>query len=370
MSLSTKEIARYRRQVSLGGFGSAAQEKLLDAHVVIIGAGGLGSPALLYLAGAGVGRITVIDDDAVSLSNLHRQVIHRTADIGEAKVDSARRAMQELNPDITVEVEATRLTRDNAPELIAGADAVLDGSDNLATRYLASWACTRVKVPHVWASILGFDAQLSVFWAGHGPIFEDLFPTPPPPGAVPSCAEAGVLGPVVGIVGSAMALEAIKLITGVGTLLVGTVGYYTALDGTWEYLPVAANPATVERVADGAPLADALHNAEMEKTPMDNNTVHEVDTIPDDALIIDVRNPEEVVEASIPGSQNVPLDTIEDGFTPPNVKEALDEDRPVVVHCAAGVRSARAVELLQERGLKGPLYSLRGGINQWLENQI
>ena len=369
MSLTNQQLARYVRQVSLAGFGGAAQEKLLRAHVLVVGAGGLGSPALLYLAGAGVGHVTVIDDDEVSLSNLHRQVLHSTAAVGTPKVDSARAALDALNPEVEVTAINGRLTRDNAQGLLADVDVVLDGSDNLATRYLTSWACARAGIPHVWASILGFDAQLSVFWAGHGPLFEDVFPTPPAPGTVPSCAAAGVLGPVVGTVGSAMAMEAIKLVTGIGTPLMGRVGYFSALDGTWEYLPVVAHAETARRVTAGVVLARAVRNAELEETTM-HDDVKEVDSIPDGALIIDVRDPEEVVEAAIPGSVNFPLADIEDGGTPPGVEQALDRDQPVVLHCAGGKRSAQAVKILQERGLDGPLYSLRGGINAWLEDQL
>ncbi|WP_300938908.1 ThiF family adenylyltransferase, partial [Corynebacterium stationis] len=213
---SPQEISRYRRQLSLAGFGKDAQAKLRDSHVAVIGAGGLGSPALLYLAGAGVGKITIFDSDTVDVSNLHRQVIHTTDKIGVNKAESARQQMVALNPEITVEVVSQRLDENNILGHLRGADVVLDGTDNFATRYNASWACAILGIPHVWASILGFDAQLTVFYADNGPIYEDLFPIPPAPGSVPSCSQAGVLGPTVGIVGSSMALEAMKLITGVG----------------------------------------------------------------------------------------------------------------------------------------------------------
>ena len=250
-SPSTSE--RYSRQVTL--MGPEAQENLAASRVAVIGAGGLGSPALLYLAAAGIGHITLIDDDSVELSNLHRQVIHSSAAAanGESKAHSARARMTELNPEVHVEPVVERLTWENALRVLEGADLILDGTDNFDTRHVASHAAARLGIPHVWASILGYQAQLSVFWAGHGPIYEDLFPTPPAPGAVPSCSQAGVLGPLVGIVGSAMALEAIKLITGMGRPLVGRLAYYDSLTASWEEIPVAANPAVTEQVRTGTP---------------------------------------------------------------------------------------------------------------------
>ena len=208
---------RYARQEAL--WGEDGQRKLSGAHVAVIGAGGLGSPALLYLAGAGVGRISLFDDDVVSPSNLHRQVIHTTAAIGAPKTESAAAAVHALNPEVNITCYG-RLESATALKELRGCDLILDGTDNFDARYLSSWAAHELGIPHVWASILGFDAQLSVFWSGHGPVYEDVFPTAPAPGEVPSCSQAGVLGPVVGVVGSAMALEALKLITGVGTPLI------------------------------------------------------------------------------------------------------------------------------------------------------
>ena len=187
MEFAPQTVARYQRQLSLRGFGRDAQQKLAGSHVVVVGAGGLGSPVLLYLAAAGVGALTIIDGDEVSLSNLHRQIIHTTETIGKAKVDSARRAIRALNPEIAVAVINADLDRDNAREIFSGADLVIDGTDNLGTRYLISWAALRSGIPHIWGSILGFDAQMSVFGLGDGPIYEDVFPTPPPVGSVPSC---------------------------------------------------------------------------------------------------------------------------------------------------------------------------------------
>lgn len=366
-----EEIARYRRQLSLAGFGRQGQERLGQAHAVVIGAGGLGSPALLYLAAAGIGRLTIIDDDEVALANLHRQIIHTTAGVGTAKVDSARAALQALNPLVDVVTARERLTAANAPALLGDASVVLDGSDNFATRYVASWACATAGVPHVWASILGFDAQLSVFWAGHGPIYEDLFPTPPAPGSVPSCSQAGVLGPVVGVVGAAMALEAIKLVTGVGEPLTGRLGYFSALGGTWEYIPLAADPAVARRIIAEGPVRGAqafeepLLGATRPSAP-ETPAVAEVATIPPGALVIDVRDPDEVAQFAMPESVKFPLARILAGETPPGLEQALSDARPVVLHCAGGARSARAVAALAARDIEG-VYSLRGGIDAWLD---
>lgn len=336
---------RYLRQETL--IGPEAQQRLRGAHVAVIGAGGLGSPVLLYLAGAGIGRITVIDADVVEQSNLHRQVIHQDQNVGQAKAQSARDAMLALNPTVAVDVVNDRLTWDNAMSLLAGADIIVDGTDNFDTRHIASHAAARLGVPHVWGSILGHEAQVSVFWAGHGPVYEDVFATPPPVGAVPSCAQSGVLGPVVGIAGTTMAMEVLKIVTGLGTTLLGTIGYYDGLAGTWEYIPLVADPSVTERVRAGEP-------------PRQHN-VEQVDTIPDGATLIDVREPEEL-RATIDGAISLPLSQIRSGAVPPS----LPEGRPVVVYCATGVRSIEAVELLRERGLS-QLTSLRGGFEKWLE---
>ncbi|SES04930.1 ThiF family adenylyltransferase [Corynebacterium cystitidis] len=346
------DTARYRRQITLTG--AAAQQKLSDAHVAVIGAGGLGSPALLYLAGAGVGRITLIDDDVVDLSNLHRQVIHTTDRIGAPKVTSSAQAVAALNPDVELIPLEQRLTWDNAEEILAGVDIILDGADNFDTRHIASHAAARLGVPHVWASILGYESQLSVFWAGRGPVYEDLFPTPPAPGVVPSCAQAGVLGPVVGVTGSAMAMEALKIIMGVGEPLVGTLGYYDSLSGRWEYIPVTPDPAITEQILHQAPPRQAS----------DTPVVDEVEAIPAGATIIDVREPAEFELFHIPGAINVPLSRILDGFTPDEVVAK----EPIVVQCAGGVRSAQAVAALEQRGITG-LVSLRGGIDAWHKQQ-
>lgn len=336
--LSTDAKIRYARQIAL--WGTEGQAKLADATVAVIGAGGLGSPALLYLAAAGVGTIRLFDDDVVSVSNLQRQVIHATSRVGDPKVASASAALHDLNPEVGVETFG-RLESATALEQLRGADVIVDGTDNFEARYLASWAAHELGIPHVWASILGFDAQMTVFWSGHGPVYEDVFPTMPAPGTVPSCSQAGVLGPVVGTVGSAMALETLKLITGVGQPLLGKLGYFDALSGTWEYIPLVAGGAVPAQPADAA----------------------EVREIPSGWRVIDVRGLDERAESVIPDSEHFHLDRILAGENPPGLGQYED----AIIYCAGGVRSAQAVAALRERGFTGVL-SLRGGINAWKEN--
>ena len=400
MEFDPRWVARYQRQLSWRGFGRQAQEKLAGSHVVVVGAGGLGSPVLLYLAAAGVGALTIIDGDEVSLSNLHRQIIHTTGAIGTPKAVSARETIKALNPDIAVAVINADLDREHARDIFAGADLVIDGTDNLGARYLISWAALRSGIPHIWASILGFDAQISVFGLGDGPIYEDVFPTPPPAGLVPSCAQAGVLGPVVGTVGSAMALEAIKVLTGIGTPLSGRLGYFDALSGEWEYIPVQANARTRETVLSSGPI-----NADTTEEPGDRVTttahnidescsvdgVWSVDDIPEDAVVIDVREPEEYAEFAIPGALNIPLSTFNRAQAQASTEEktvagdtevageeaiarvittvrAHNPQHPVVIYCAAGKRSTQAIAHLHKAGVTG-LGNLRGGIDAWLARQ-
>jgi molybdopterin/thiamine biosynthesis adenylyltransferase/rhodanese-related sulfurtransferase len=371
-----EELARYRRQITLAGFGMDGQRRLRDAHVAVLGAGGLGSPALIYLATAGVGEVTVIDDDTVETSNLHRQVIHTDDAVGESKATSARREILARNPSVTVHTVTDRLTAGNAVDLLGQADIVLDGTDNLAARYACSHGCAVLGIPHVWASILGFDAQLSVFgatWADGtpGPIYEDVFPVPPPSGSVPSCSAAGVLGPVVGVVGTAMALEAVKVLAGIGEPLIGSLGYFDGLSGRWEYIPVTADPSVAARVQDApTPIAEDFAVEPSDEGPSDVNEI-----IPDlaSAVLVDVREPDEFSTVHIPGAVNVPLSVLKNGV--PESVTALagdaadpgDTESSLVVYCAAGVRSAQAVEILEASGINAVSYP--GGINAWLDAQ-
>lgn len=341
--MTNPDFDRYRRQMSLPGFGLRAQKALAEAKVLCVGAGGLGSPALQYLAAAGIGHITIVDDDVVQLSNLHRQVIHTTDDVGRNKVESAGDHIATINPNTVIKTHCRRLDWDLAHELCADADVVVDGSDNFATRHIISAACAHAKIPHVWGSILGFDAQMTVFWAGHGPIYEDLYPHPPAAGQIPNCAQAGVLGPIVGIVGTTMALEVLKIIACVGKPLIGRVGYFDGLQSNWRYFPLVADPeitATVQRMGPVASEIPSVRDvAEARATGLP---------------LIDVREPEEFAQEHIDGARNVPLSTIraDDQFKLPT---------PSIVYCASGIRSAEAVELMTQRGVAG-IINMRGGL--------
>lgn len=334
---------RYRRQISLPGFGLNAQTKLVQAHILCIGAGGLSSPALQYLAAAGIGHITVVDDDVVELTNLHRQIIHTADDLGCNKVDSAAQKIAAINPEVVVETHCRRLDWELAQRLCATADAVFDGSDNFATRHIVSAACAQTGIPHVWGSILGFDAQMSVFWAGHGPIYEDLYPHPPAAGQVPNCAQAGVLGPVVGIVGTTMALEVIKIVSGVGKPMVGKVGYFDGLNSSWRYFPLAANPEVATKIQQSGPVTSEIPSAR-------NAAEAQAMGLP----LIDVREPEEFAERHLEGARNIPLSQIKADTT-------LKLSSPAIVYCASGMRSTTAIELMIQRGVTG-LINVRGGI--------
>ncbi len=393
-NLSSIEIQLYRRQLILPEWGAKAQNAVKESHVAVIGAGGLGSPALLYLAAAGVGTITVIDDDTVEVSNLHRQIIHTFASTGNSKAESAALAMRSLNPTVRINVLKERLTEDNAVASLSGADAVLDGSDNFDTRYITSAACSTLNIPHVWGAILGFDAQMSVFWSGRGPVYEDLYPQAPAPGSVPNCATAGVLGALAGVVGTSMALETLKVLTGVGTPLMGEVGYYSGLEGRWEYIPLHAQsektPAveiaysTVEEESSNqseSPLekdVTKIHNSKSGGELTGENSVAEVDfeqvqqALAEGSMyLLDVRESHEHEAVSIPGSHHWALSEIRSKSEAGQLKGDIsgrigDTSMPVLVYCAGGVRSMEAVHLLSEV-VNSQFFSLRGGINSWFE---
>lgn len=371
--LTQAEAHRAGRHLSLPGFGIDAQLRLKSARVLVIGAGGLGSPVLLYLAAAGVGTIGIVDDDTVEVTNLQRQVIHTTADIGRAKATSAAEKITNLNPHVTVETFIERLSPDNAADLVDGWDVVIDGTDNFATRYVASDACTLAGVPCVWGSILRFNGQVSVFWAGHGPTYRDLHPEPPPPGEVPSCAEGGVLGVLPGTIGSVMATEAIKLLTGIGQPLLGRVLLFDALTMSWRELALAPDPDAGEVTSIGEPAAEASCQA-LPSTASgtgESMTPRELSARLDDGttVAVDVREPWERAIAAIPQSVAVPLGEIEQrgwDALPPTAAAAT-----YVFCCKSGVRSQQAIDILRTRaGDQQPdpeLVNLGGGIDAWAE---
>jgi len=336
--------------------------------VLVIGAGGLGSPALLYLAAAGVGTIGIVDFDVVDESNLQRQILHDTRWIGKPKLDSAADRLKALNPYIEIELHHHRLASANALGILEGYDVVLDGTDNFATRYLTNDACFFLKKPNVYGSIFRFEGQVSVFWPEKGPCYRCLYPEPPPPGLVPSCAEGGVLGVLPGVIGSLQATEAIKILLGVGRSLSGRLVLYDALDLSFRELRLRRDPAcplcgenrTVTGLVDYEEFC-GLGRGEEAAPPGSEISVFDLKEWLDrgDAVqLLDVREPHEADICAIEGARLIPLATL------PERLHELDQSATIVVHCKSGVRSARAVHLLRQAGL-ARTYNLEGGILAW-----
>lgn len=364
-SFSSSEFARYSRHLIMPEVGLEGQSKLKSASVLIIGAGGLGTPSSTYLAAAGVGRIGIVDFDTIEKSNLHRQVLYTEQDIGKSKADVARQRLLEINPNISVNVHKVRLDSSNALEILGAYDVILDGTDNFATRYLVNDACVLLGKPNVYASIFRFEGQASVFFAREGPCYRCLYPEPPPPGLVPSCAEGGVLGVLPGIMGSIQAAEAIDLILGKGRPLIGRLVLFDALDMTFKELKLRKNPScsvcgpnpTVTKLIDYEAFCGVEEGlgAELEVTPralkalIDNGR---------DVVVLDVREPFEYEIAHLGNAKLIPL-----GQLAAHVNE-LDTARPIVVYCHTGQRSAQAVRLLNGLGFK-KAKNLKGGIKAW-----
>jgi adenylyltransferase/sulfurtransferase len=348
------------------------QKRLKNAKVLCVGAGGLGSPALLYLAAAGVGTLGVIDFDVVDESNLQRQVIHGQSDVGRSKALSARDSIKEINPYITVVVHEEALDTDNAMEIFAGYDLIVDGTDNFATRYLVNDACVLLGKPYVWGSIYRFDGQASVFWAEYGPCYRCLYPEPPPPGMVPSCAEGGVLGVLCASIGSIQVTEAIKLITGIGDSLAGRLMIYDALEMSYRSLNIRKDPdcvicgknPSVTELIDyeafcGAVSADAQQAAAGSTiTAAELKAMLDAD---DDIFLVDVREPNEYEIVSIPGAVLIPKDQFLTGAA----LERLPQDRRIVLHCKSGVRSAECLAVVQNAGFSDAVH-LGGGVLSWV----
>ena len=366
--LSRAETTRYARHVLLPDVGLAGQQRLAAAKVLVVGAGGLGSPALLYLAAAGVGTIGVVDADVVDLTNLHRQVIHSDADIGRPKTESAEAAVHRVNPHVTVQRHDLALDSSNALEIISGYDLVVDGTDNFPTRYLVNDACVLLGKPHVWGSILRFDGQVSVWWAGHGPCYRCVFPEPPPPGSVPSCAEGGVLGVLCASIGSVQSTEAIKLLLGIGEPLTGRLLVHDALRQSWDTLTVRADPEcpvcgddpTVTELIDYVEFCGVPGAAEHGESDLPTVTVHAmVEELAGEhpPLLVDVRGPEERAIAAIPGAVAIHLDSFRSG----EAFDALPTDRRVLIHCKVGGRSAEATRLALRAGF-ADVANVAGGV--------
>ncbi|QVQ54026.1 adenylyltransferase/sulfurtransferase MoeZ [Spiractinospora alimapuensis] len=367
--LTVDEVRRYSRHVIIPEVGMDGQKRLKNAKVLVVGAGGLGSPALLYLAAAGVGTLGIIDFDVVDESNLQRQVIHGQSDVGKPKAVSAKESILEINPFVNVLLHEEQLDSSNALEVFADYDLILDGTDNFATRYLVNDAAVILGKPYVWGSIFRFDGQVSVFWNEHGPNYRDLYPEPPPPGMVPSCAEGGVLGVLCASVGSVMVNEAIKLITGIGDPLVGRLLIFDALEMTWREVKVRRDP-------EGEPITELIDydafcgtvSAEAQDAAAGSTItaqqLKEMFDRGDDFTLVDVREPHEYEIVRIPGSILIPKDQFLNG----EALEKLPQDKRVVLHCKSGGRSAEALAALHGAGFSDAVH-VGGGVLAWA-NQV
>ena len=372
MELSNVEIQRYARHLLLPEVGAAGQQRLRAARVLCVGVGGLGSPVAMYLAAAGVGRLGIVDHDVVELSNLQRQVLHGTADVGRPKTDSARAAVQHLNPHVEVVTYATRLTAANARDIFAGYDVVVDGTDNFPTRYLVNDACVLLGKPNVYGSVFRWEGQASLF-APHlgGPCYRCLFPEPPPPGTAPSCAEAGVLGVLPGIIGCIQATEALKLVLGQGQSLLGRLLLVDALNMRFKELRLRRDPAcpvcgehpSITRLTDLEPVCAPSTEDRLPGLGPDEVSVQDMQQALDlpelGITVIDVREPPEWAIASVAGTRRISLSRLAERLV------ELDPDRPYYLHCQAGVRSLRAVEVLRARGFRD-VRSVHGGLQVWM----
>ncbi len=371
IQLTKDDYERYSRHLILPEIGLEGQKRLKAASVLCIGTGGLGSPLLLYLAAAGIGRIGIVDFDIVDTSNLQRQVIHGTSWVGKPKIESAKNRIHEINPHCQVDLYETRLSSENALDIIRPYDIVVDGTDNFPTRYLVNDACVLLDKPNVYGSIFRFEGQATVFNYEGGPNYRDLYPEPPPPGMVPSCAEGGVLGILPGMIGIIQATETVKIITKKGNTLSGRLLLYDALEMKFRELKLRPNPIrpVIEKLIDyeqfcGIPQAQAEEaKKQMEMSEM---TVKELKELMDsgakDFVLLDVRNPHEYEIAKIPGSVLIPLPDIENGDVVAKVKEILNGHR-LIAHCKMGGRSAKALGILKEAGIEGT--NVKGGINAW-----
>jgi len=377
--LSVEEVRRYSRHLIIPDVAMAGQKRLKAAKVLCVGAGGLGSPLLLYLGAAGVGTLGIIDYDTVDESNLQRQIIHGQSDVGRPKAESARDSVHEINPLIQVVVHQERLDSTNVMDLFSQYDLIVDGTDNFATRYMVNDACVLLGKPYVWGSIYRFDGQASVFWAEHGPCYRCLYPEPPPPGMVPSCAEGGVLGVLCASIGSIQVTEAIKLITGTGEPLLGRLMVYDALEMTYRTVRVRKDPdcavcgtnPTVTELIDYETFCGVVSEQASEAVKGSTISVTELagmlqerESGDRDFLLIDVREPAEWEIVAIPGAQLIPKGEFLSGAALAD----LPQHKPIVVHCKAGVRSAEVLAVLKDAGFADAVH-VGGGIVAWV-NQI
>lgn len=370
-TLNSEEYARYSRHLILPEVGLEGQRKLKAAKVLMIGTGGLGSPLGLYLAAAGIGTLGIVDFDVVDESNLQRQIIHGTKDVGRPKIESARERLQDINPNTKIDAYETRLTSENALELFREYDVVVDGTDNFPTRYLVNDACVLTGKPNAYGSIFRFEGQASVFWAEKGACYRCLYPEPPPPGLVPSCAEGGVLGVLPGIVGTIQANEVIKVILGAEGILLNRLLLFDAWKMRFRELKLRKNPdcplcgdnPTIKELIDYEEFCGLRQQAvETQEQTLEEMTVTELNERirrGEDLQIIDVREPHEYEIARIPNTKLIPLGQVV------NRAGEIDANRTTVVHCKGGVRSAKAIEALKQEGFAGHLINLKGGISAW-----
>ena len=370
--LSVDEVKRYSRHLIIPDVGMTGQKRLKNAKVLVVGAGGLGSPALLYLAAAGVGTLGIVDFDVVDESNLQRQIIHGVSDIGHLKAESARNSIREINPYVEVVLHTERLDSDNALQIFGPYDLIVDGTDNFATRYLVNDAAVLLGKPYVWGSIYRFDGQASVFWAEHGPCYRCLYPEPPPPGMVPSCAEGGVLGVLCASIGSIQVNEAIKVITGIGDPLVGRLMIYDALEMTYRPVQVRKDPEcpvcgknpTITGLIDYEAFCGAVSEEAQEAAQGSTITARDLKNMMDageSIFVVDVREPNEYEIVSIPGATLIPKGEFVSGAA----LERLPQDKRIVLHCKSGVRSAEALAIVKDAGFADAVH-VGGGVLAWV----
>jgi adenylyltransferase/sulfurtransferase len=370
--LTVDEVRRYSRHLIIPDIGMTGQKRLKNARVLVVGAGGLGSPALLYLAAAGVGTLGVIDFDVVDESNLQRQVIHGQSDVGRPKAQSARDSIREINPYVNVILHEERLDSDNAMRIFEPYDLIVDGTDNFATRYLVNDACVLLGKPYVWGSIYRFDGQASVFWAEYGPCYRCLYPEPPPPGMVPSCAEGGVLGVLCASIGSIQVNEAIKLITGIGEPLAGRLMIYDALEMTYRTVqvrkdpecPVCGKEPTITELIDYEAFCGTVSEDAQQAAAGSTITARELKAMQDrgdNIFLVDVREPNEYEIVSIPGATLIPKGEFLSGAA----LERLPQDKRLVLHCKSGARSAECLAIAKNAGFSDAVH-VGGGVLAWI----
>jgi adenylyltransferase/sulfurtransferase len=373
--LTVEEVRRYSRHLIIPDVGMDGQKRLKNAKVLCVGAGGLGSPALMYLAAAGVGTLGIVEFDTVDESNLQRQIIHGQSDIGRSKAESARDSVKEINPLVEVILHEDRLDNSNVMEIFSGYDLIVDGTDNFATRYLVNDAAVLLGKPYVWGSIYRFDGQASVFWAEHGPCYRCLYPEAPPPGMVPSCAEGGVLGVLCASIGSIQVTEAIKLLAGVGEPLVGRLMIYDALEMQYRSVKVRKDPncalcgdnPTVTELIDYEAFCGVVSEEAQAAAAGSTITSKQLKQWLDDdedIFLIDVREPNEYEIVSIPGATLIPKNE----FLMGTALEKMPQDKKIVLHCKTGVRSAEVLAVLKSAGFSDAVH-LGGGVVGWV-NQI